>query len=92
MARSSGYNDDERVTPAMLDGFEQTRLVCQHSRVVTDRGIHVCPILVEAPDSILGQALAESLRSYPIDHGACWTCYQFGSICSNPSSGLTAGA
>jgi molybdenum cofactor biosynthesis enzyme MoaA len=84
--RSHGYRDHERVTPEMLDGYDQSQLVCQHSRIVTDRGIQVCPILIESPDSVLGQSLAESLRPYAIQYGACWTCYQFGAICSNPSS------
>jgi AdoMet-dependent heme synthase len=84
--RTHGYHDDERVTPQMLDGYDRSQLVCQHSRIVTDRGIQVCPILIESADSILGQSLEESLRPYAIQHGACWTCYQFGAICSNPSS------
>ncbi|HUE72144.1 MAG TPA: radical SAM protein [Pirellulaceae bacterium] len=86
VTRTHGYQVDERVTPAMLDGYDQSQLVCQHSRIVTDRGTAVCPILIESPDAVLGQSLAESLRPYAIQHGACWTCYQFGAICSNPSS------
>jgi hypothetical protein len=53
---------------------------------VTDRGVHVCPILIELPDSLLGQTLAESLRPFALAHGACTTCYQHGAICSNASS------
>jgi molybdenum cofactor biosynthesis enzyme MoaA len=86
--RTHGYRDEERVTPEMLDDYDQTQLVCQHSRIVTDRGIQVCPILIESPDSVLGQTLEDSLRPYAIQHGACWTCYQFGAICSNPSGSL----
>ena len=26
-------------------------------------------------------------RPYPLRHHACWTCYQYGSICANPSGG-----
>jgi hypothetical protein len=89
--RTHGYREEERVTPDMLDGYDQSQLVCQHSRIVTDRGIQICPILIESPDSVLGQTLAESLRPYTIQHGACWTCYQFGAICSNPSSGNRQG-
>jgi sulfatase maturation enzyme AslB (radical SAM superfamily) len=85
--RSHGYRDDERITREMLDGYDQSQLVCQHSRIVTDRGVQTCPILIESPDSVLGLSLADSLRPYAIQHGACWTCYQFGAICSNPSSG-----
>ena len=84
--RTCGYRASERVTEAMMDGFDPARLVCEHSRVVSDRGVHVCPILIESPDSLLGHSLVESRRPFAIRHGACFTCYQFGAICSNPSS------
>jgi len=85
--RTCGYLESERVTPEMMDGFDQSQLICHHSRIVTDRGVHVCPILIESPDSRLGETLEQSLGSYPLRHGACFTCYQYGSICANPSSG-----
>jgi molybdenum cofactor biosynthesis enzyme MoaA len=85
--RQRGYRAEERVTPGMLEGFDQGHLLCNHSRVVTDRGVHVCPILVEAPDARLGATLGESLGAYPLRHHACFTCYQYGSLCSNPSGG-----
>jgi molybdenum cofactor biosynthesis enzyme MoaA len=84
--RTHGYLPTERLTPAMLDGFDRGQLVCHTSRVVTDRGVHVCPILIESPDSLLGQSLAESLRPFALQHGACTTCYQYGAICTNASS------
>jgi len=85
-ARTRGYALADRVTVDMLDGYDTSQLVCEHSRIVTDRGVHVCPILIESPDSLLGQSLAESLVPYAIQHGACTTCYQHGAICSNASS------
>jgi AdoMet-dependent heme synthase len=85
--RQRGYRDDERVTPEMLDGFDQGLLICNHSRIVTDRGVFVCPILIEAADARLGDTLPESLAAYPLRHHACYTCYQYGTICSNASSG-----
>jgi molybdenum cofactor biosynthesis enzyme MoaA len=86
--RTGGYPPGERVTAEMLEGYDTGQLVCQHSRVVTDRGVHVCPILIEAPDSLLGQSLADSLRPFAIQHGACTTCYQYGAICSNASAAV----
>ncbi len=85
--RSSGYHELDRVTPEMLAEYDASLLVCEHSRIVTDRGVHVCPILIESADSLLGQSLAESGVSFPLSHGACFTCYQYGAICSNASSG-----
>jgi hypothetical protein len=83
--RHRGYRADERVTPEMMDGFDQGKLICNHSRIVTDRGVYVCPILIEAPDARLGDVLAGALGAYPLRHHACYTCYQYGSLCSNPS-------
>lgn len=86
-ARHRGYTDDERVTAEMLEGFDQGKLVCSHSRIVSDRGVHVCPILIEAPDARLGATLEEALTAYPLRHQACFTCYQYGTICANASGG-----
>ena len=44
-------------------------------------------ILIESPDSLLGESLEEARTAFPLRHGACYTCYQYGAICSNPSSG-----
>lgn len=85
--RCRGYHEHERVTPEMLEGFDLDQLICHHSRVVTDRGVSVCPILIEAPDARLGATLAESLEPCALRHRACYTCYHYGALCSNPSSG-----
>ena len=90
--RSSGYTDAQRVTSEMLKEFDKSQFVCEHARIVTDRGIHVCPILIEEPDSLLGTNLQQATQAtYAITHGACLTCYQYGAICSNASLGLTSG-
>ena len=84
--RTQGYAGHERVTREMLDGFDETQLLCSHARIVTDRGVAVCPILIEAPDAHLGQTLEEASRPFGLSHGACTTCWLHGSICSNFSS------
>jgi len=86
-ARQRGYRDDERVTPEMMDGFDRSQLICHHSRIVTDRGVCVCPILIEAPDARLGATLAEAARPFSLRYQACFTCYQYGTLCANPSEG-----
>src|SRR5205085_8106966 len=85
--RQRSYGEDERVTPEMMEGFDQGHLVCNHSRVITDRGVYVCPILIDSPDARLGTTLDEALPGYPLRHQACYTCYQYGAICANASSG-----
>jgi len=86
--RTQGYRDSERVTRRMMQGFDASQLVCEHSRVVTDRGVYVCPILLESPDANLGDSLDAATQPYPLSHGACYTCYQYGAICSNASSAV----
>lgn len=89
--REGGYQPQERVESWMLDEVGREHFVCGHSRLVSARGVHVCPILLEEPAGLLSQgsnaSLQESLQPFPLAHGACHTCYQFGAICSNaPSS------
>jgi molybdenum cofactor biosynthesis enzyme MoaA len=86
VSRQRGYHPDERVTPEMLADYDPGRLLCSHARVVSDRGVHVCPILIEAPDARLGGTLAEALGPYPLRHHACYTCWQYGALCANPSA------
>ncbi len=90
--RTCGYDETERVTQDMMTGYDRSQLVCEHSRIVTDRGVHVCPILIESPDALLDQTLAAAGSPYTIQHGACFTCYQYGAICSNASSGFETSA
>lgn len=88
--RQRGYAEGERLTAELLAGFDTGQLLCSHARLVSDRGVHVCPILLEAADGLLGQTLTEAARPFALRHQACWTCYQHGSICANPSSGSCA--
>jgi len=85
--RSRAYTDTERVTADMMLDFDASQLICSHSRIATDRGVYVCPILIDSPEAKMGATLAESAKPYPLKHGACYTCYVGGAICSNLSSG-----
>lgn len=84
--RQRGYRNGERVTADMLVGYDVNQLVCSHGRMVTDRGVYVCPILIESPDARLGATLAEADRPFALSHSACYTCYQYGALCANASS------
>ncbi len=85
--RTRGYHPTERVSESMMEGYDASQLVCEHSRAVTDRGVFVCPILIESPDARLGETLHEALGPFQLRHGACFRWYQYGAICSNVSSG-----
>jgi len=84
--RTEGYGVFDRITAEMMDGFDHEQLICNHSRVVTDKGVYVCPIPLDSPEARVGGTLQEAAVSYPLKHGACYTCYQYGAICTNPSS------
>jgi hypothetical protein len=91
-ARTRAYTPSERVTAAMLQDYDVSQLVCEHSRMVTDRGVYVCPILIESAAARMGDTLADAMQAFPIDHGACYTCYEHGAICANPSAGSNSAA
>jgi AdoMet-dependent heme synthase len=84
--RTAGYHPLERVTAELMAGYDQSQLICNHSRVITDKGVYVCPILLDAPEARLGDTLKEANRDFPMAHGACFTCYLYGAICTNPSA------
>ncbi len=78
--------DEDLLTEEMLDGFDRELLMCSNSRIVTDRGVWVCPLLVEKPDARLGDSLSSAALEYTLAHHACVSCYRYGTICGNPSA------
>ncbi len=91
--RGGGYDPDQWVTREMMDGFDAGDLLCSKSRIVTDRGVFVCPILIEKEDARLGGDVAAAAASaFALRHQACYSCWLWGSICSNASSGRAEGA
>lgn len=85
--RTRGYDKYELVTEEMLEDFDCGQLICSNSRVVTHKGVYVCPILLDSPEARLGSTLQEATKSYKLKDNACFTCYLYGSICTNFSSG-----
>lgn len=86
LTRIAGLQRDECVTNAMLDGFDRDLLMCSNSRLVTDRGVWVCPLLVEQQDARLGTTLDDAASAYELRHQACVTCWRYGTICGNVSA------
>lgn len=83
LVRAPNAHDEPYVTEEMLHGFDLDLLMCSNSRIVTHRGVWVCPLLIEMPDARLGDGLSDSASAYELRHRACYTCYQFGAICGN---------
>jgi MoaA/NifB/PqqE/SkfB family radical SAM enzyme len=80
--RTRAYRDDELdclqhpVDPAVEEG-----LVCASSRLVSALGVHTCPILLDAPDALLGRTLAETMVPIRLRWSACRTCVAEGLSC-----------
>ena len=87
--RSRGYEDTERITHEMLHGYDLSQLLCTRARLVTDKGVYACPILLDFPAAYLGATLGQATRrSAVLSESACFTCYVSGAICSNAPATL----
>jgi hypothetical protein len=84
--RDHEYSEDDHLTKSMMVGYDRSQLMCSNSRIVSARGVHVCPILVDQPDSLLGQRLSSAKQGFALSYPACMTCYRYGALCSNASS------
>ena len=82
--RTGAYASWQRLREidATADGPEAwAHLQCSTCRMVTGRGVWVCPILVNEPTGRMGDTLADTLDSFPLEHPACWTCHVEGVSC-----------
>lgn len=82
-ARSRGYEPSETLAGLPAAAFDPHRLQCSSCRAVTSRGVFVCPLLVDEPVGRMGDRLDQALGSFPLRHGACYTCYLTGMTCGN---------
>lgn len=80
-ARGGAYQSWQRLRRGDIAEGELDHLQCSSSRMVTDQGVWVCPILVNEPTGRMGAKLADTLDSFPLDHPACWTCHVYGVSC-----------
>ncbi|MEM6794775.1 MAG: radical SAM protein [Acidobacteriota bacterium] len=79
--RSGAYETWQSLSGGAGGADDWEHLQCSSSRMVTDQGVWVCPILVNEPEGRMGATLADSLDSYPLGHPACWTCHVHGVSC-----------
>jgi sulfatase maturation enzyme AslB (radical SAM superfamily) len=79
--RSGAYESWQRLRAGDAPEGGWDHLQCSACRMVTDQGVWVCPILVNEPTAKMGETLADSLGSFPLDHSACWTCHVYGVSC-----------
>lgn len=79
--RSSTYESWQRLADHDPGTEGWDHLQCSSCRMVTDQGVWVCPILVNEPTGRMGDRLADTLDSFPLEHPACWTCHVHGVSC-----------
>ena len=79
--RGGAYADWQRVLDADAADGDWDHLQCSSCRMVTSRGVWVCPILVNEPSGRMGDTLHDTLEAYPLRHQACWTCHVEGASC-----------
>ena len=77
------YYENERVTEKCFDNYSMDNLQCTTSRIVTSKGVFVCPILINDPQAWMGWTLKDSLGSYTMESPACYTCRTSGLTCKN---------
>ena len=79
--RTRAYQDWERLTSDYLSDSDAEVLQCSSSRMITSKGVYVCPILIETAEARMGDTIAETLRPFPLRYGACHTCWVEGVSC-----------
>jgi molybdenum cofactor biosynthesis enzyme MoaA len=80
-ARTRGYEPWETLAGRTLTREEAEALQCSSSRMVTARGVYVCPILIDSPGARLAASLAGAMRPFTLSHRACYTCHVEGLSC-----------
>ena len=79
--RTRAYQDWERLTSDYLSDRDAEVLQCSSCRMITSKGVYVCPILIETAEARMGDTIAETLRPFPLRYGACHTCWVEGVSC-----------
>jgi hypothetical protein len=83
VGRGRGYEPSESLAAWSGAELDAVRLPCATCRAVTSQGVFVCPLLVDEPSARMGSRMTETLGSFPLAEGACFTCWTSGSTCSN---------
>jgi MoaA/NifB/PqqE/SkfB family radical SAM enzyme len=79
--RTAGYDRRERLSADAVTREDLEALQCSSGRMVTGRGVFVCPILIEEPRARMGETLEETLRPFELAYSACFTCHASGVTC-----------
>jgi MoaA/NifB/PqqE/SkfB family radical SAM enzyme len=80
-ARGRGYEGWETLKDRRLTDEELEKLQCSSCRMVTSKGVYVCPILIDEPKARMGESLGETLRPFELAYSSCFTCHAYGVTC-----------
>lgn len=80
-SRSRAYAAWETLDGVELGPAALEQLQCSSTRMITSRGVYVCPILIDAPDARLSSRLPGALGPFALRHPACYTCHVEGLTC-----------
>jgi AdoMet-dependent heme synthase len=79
--RTRAYAEWESLRGRTLSGEEAEALQCSSCRMVTSKGVYVCPILIDHPGARMGDRLDQTLRPFDLTYAACFTCHEQGLSC-----------
>jgi MoaA/NifB/PqqE/SkfB family radical SAM enzyme len=81
--RNRPYTSQELFTEECFVNYDYSNLQCSTCRMVTEKGIWVCPILINEEGARMGDTLGEAATAFPMKYMACWTCRMEGMNCTN---------
>ena len=79
--RLRAYETWETLRGRELFPEQADALQCSSCRMVTSRGVYVCPILIDEPAARMGDTLAATLRPFELAYPSCFTCHEYGVTC-----------
>ncbi len=80
--RTHGYDSALAwYSPGPVEEALAERLLCSSSRLVTEHGVMICPILLDAPGAQLAKTLRQSMTPIALRWDACRTCVVDGLSC-----------
>lgn len=80
-SRTRAYESWERLTTEAMTGADMSVLQCSTSRMITSKGVYVCPILIDYDAARMGDTIGETMKPFPLAYGACHTCWVDGVTC-----------
>ena len=83
VTRSRPYTTDELFTEECFTDYDYNKLQCSKCRMVSERGVWVCPILINKESAKMGETVEEASHAYEMKDMECWTCRMDGLTCEN---------